>query len=210
MNMHRIHLLIGTIGGILAVVVLVAVSLSAANQPHVPHYNEVHIHADFAVYLDNERIDFSESVYHSDERAVRHPFLHLHDGDGDVVHIHAKQQTLADFFESLGIHIDEHCLVRGDRSYCRTNNLQMFVNGKEWIQPFNTYTPRDLDRILLTNTTNPETLEIEKNQVTDRACIQSESCPERGMAVEGCSTSGDCTVPPAVKPISHNHAVHKN
>lgn len=164
-DMQQTTLLI-RVSSILGIVLLVvgAVYVFTTTEPKVPHYNEIHIHADFAVYLDGERVDFSESIYHSDEQAVRHPFLHLHDGDGDVLHIHAKNQTLAAFFESIGIRLDENCLTRGTHSYCRGDNLRMFINGKEWTEPFTAYTPRDLDRIVLTNTDNPETLKIEKTR----------------------------------------------
>ncbi len=170
-----------------------------------PHHNDIHIHADFAVYVHGERIHLSDAVYQSHEDTVRHEFLHLHDNDGDVLHIHAKKQTFATFLASLNILLDEDCLSFNDTTVCREDGLRLFVNDTPRIAAFNGYIPKDLDRILLTTTTDADMLIAEQKQVGDEACIHSRRCPERGMKNEGCLLDGACPAPPAVRPLPGNH-----
>ncbi len=72
-----------------------------ATQEHLDehsHEEEVHIHADFKVYINDKQIDFSVSKYQLQAKSV-----HVEDGIGEVVHIHKKGITIGDFFETLGI-----------------------------------------------------------------------------------------------------------
>ena len=183
------------------------------------HYNEIHIHADFAIFIDGERLDFSNEGYQSDETVARHRFLHLHGGDGGVLHIHAKDQSFADFIESIGMRLSPTCFILhgGMDRYCHTSDettyrpptqrkgeLRMFVNGVERFESFDTYIPQDLDQIFITNETVPNKIVEQMQQVSDRACIQSGICPERGEALESCSTVDGCAAPPRIEPI-HTH-----
>ncbi len=185
------------------VILLVLYFSESSHEQH--HYNEVHIHADFALYLDGERIDLTDDAYQSNDSIARHAFLHLHENEGDVFHIHAKQQTFAKFLRSLGMPLDDNCLFANDDIHCRADGLRLFVNDKEYDKPFDSYMPEDLDRILLTNTPDKDTLKQEMDAVTDKACIQSGSCPERGDPAELCSTLGDCPAPPVIEPLEYRY-----
>ncbi len=105
-------------------------------------------------------------------------YLHLHDGNGHVIHMHKQGLSIGDFFASIGLPMTDQCLTLdegqmkkfaavaeaekapgysgptiffgADREVCTGAMFQwqMFVNGKE--QPFDpSYQPKDMDQILL-------------------------------------------------------------
>ena len=185
------------------ILITLVITSSSEKEDSFHYYNEIHIHADIAVYLNGTKIDFSTDEYQSNENIARHPFLHLHGNDSDVLHIHANDQTLASFFISLGMSLTEHCFsARDTTAYCADDGLRMFVNDIPYTEPFGTYTPNDLDRILITTQQDAEKLQQELQSVTDKACIQSGSCPERGEAMESCSSAVGCAVPPKIEPLN--------
>ena len=157
--------------------------------------------------LDGTRIEMTAAAYQSDIDVARHGFLHLHDNEGDVLHIHAKRQSFADFLGSVGITLDDDCMYVRNTIKCRGDGLRMFVNGEQYTRAFDRYIPEDLDQILLTDSTDAEVVESEIAGVTDKACIQSGICPERGTASESCLSEDTCSLPPRVEPLpsSFNH-----
>lgn len=75
---------------------------------------EVHYHAGFKIFQNNEQMDFTDISYmwlepceaHSDDEeetndAQDTEFIHLHDSVGDVIHIHAAGATWGNVFEYL-------------------------------------------------------------------------------------------------------------
>lgn len=119
-----------------------------------------HTHADFAVWVDGKKMDFSAHVH-------LHDYLHLHDGVGHVVHRHKPGLTLKEFFDSL------------DVAFKEPTRWRMFIGdvAKEFDLH---YVFKDTDRILLTNSAgNAEVLgQLEK--LTRDACLYSRTCPWRG------------------------------
>lgn len=78
------------------------------------HKDEVHYHAGFQVYVDNQKQDFSDFKYmkiepcgtdHSqgDEQLEK---AHLHDSVGDVVHVHRNGATWGDLFLNIKYPLD--------------------------------------------------------------------------------------------------------
>ena len=63
------------------------------NKHTYPVYNSIHIHADFAIYIDGIKITFDNDLYQSTDKVARHQFQHLHDNQGEVLHIHAKKRA---------------------------------------------------------------------------------------------------------------------
>ncbi len=108
------------------------------------HKEEVHIHADFKVYINDKAIDFSVPMYQLRDKSV-----HVEDGIGDMVHVHKEGITMGHFFETLGIEFDNECIVIDD-NYCSEddNKLSFYVNGIE-NDEFENYEIRDLDKILV-------------------------------------------------------------
>jgi len=162
---------------------LIISAVDKAPKPTQSSQEDYHIHANFKVVLDNgQAIDFTQAKYQSTEGKELNPYIHLHDGVGDVIHIHKKGITLGEFFSSLKIKLAPDCftLDTGEK-YCNseTQKLRMFINGKENNQ-FDSYVPNDLDRILIVYGSPTEDVASLVTNVADSACIYSLKCPERG------------------------------
>ncbi len=170
-----------------------------------PLLGDVHEHADFKVYLNGEAYDFAEDKYMSTEEAPLNPFTHVHDGEGEVIHKHMSGVTLGSFFESLGMEFTADCfMLDSGESYCTdsTHTLQFFVNGAENAE-FADYEFHDADRLLITyGAPTPEQLQSELDSVSDRACIFSETCPERGSPPDESSCTGSGT--DCIAPVQHD------
>jgi protein-disulfide isomerase len=132
-----------------------------------------HAHADLNVYQNGRVVDFSQDKYQSTEEHKLDENVHLHDGNGTVVHLHQQHITLGQFFTSI--------------NFTPSRSSKLYVNDKIVEQAIVDYAPADLDRILITDSTNQSTITQQLKTVTDLACIYSEKCPERGKPpTEGC------------------------
>lgn len=142
---------------------------------------KVHEHADFAVYLEGKKFDFTQAKYQDSKTNPLDANAHLHDGNGEVTHKHRKGVTLGYFFNTLGMKLDNQCLITDDgKEYCNTKDktLKMYVNGKENTM-FGTYEFTDMDRILITYGDMAGVAD-QISSISDDACLYSEKCPERG------------------------------
>lgn len=179
-----------------------------------------HTHADFAVWLraagrsegdgDMAKLDFSGEEYMSgtSHDAASHPmdglrqYLHLHDGNGHVIHRHKPGLSLRDFFVSVGLTFqnldftnNDHprscsleedqctsCVSWEGQMHCSgewARTLRMFVNGKE--MPLNVdYVFNDGDKILIVDAVGDEHVERALREMTNDACLYSKTCPWRG------------------------------
>ena len=156
----------------------------------------VHDHANLLVVLDGQVLNLSQEKYTSTEGRVLSNFIHLHDGNGGVMHKHASRTTLEYLFDGLGMTFNETCFVTDEKAaYCTTTEkkLMIYVNGLENSQ-YQHYEPRDLDSILIVyGDGEEEEIQTLLAQVSDDACIYSERCPERGKPPEEASCIGsDC------------------
>jgi hypothetical protein len=124
-------------GGLIAVAIGVAVAFNMYGPQQNPDPN--HTHADFAVWVNGQRMDFSDQKYMSEAyeegKEVRvdplRKYLHLHDGNGHVVHRHKPVLTFGEFLESIGFSLSEGngvdvaCVTLPDgRTLCDANPLQ--------------------------------------------------------------------------------------
>ncbi|MEK7505326.1 MAG: thioredoxin domain-containing protein [Patescibacteria group bacterium] len=151
-----------------------------------------HSHADFAVYLDGKKIDFSLAKYQSEEGKEKNEWLHLHDGNGKVIHKHKKGVFIGEFFKSLGMGFTKECFTTDTGSkYCNGSGktLKFFVNGKTNSE-FGSYEPKDLDKLVISYGPKSENPLFQLESVSDDACIYSEKCPERGPAPEESCVGG--------------------
>jgi len=152
--------------------------------------DDVHVHADFQMYVRDERIRFTAAKYQSDNLNIRHADIHFHDGNDDVIHRHADGITLVEFFKSLEIMITNDCLTLDTGvAYCTNDaeKLIFYVNGV--VTPsIVDYVIAEEDRVLLYyGIPENKNLNSYKNAVTDEACLYSGTCPERGTPpTEGC------------------------
>ncbi|HKC04906.1 MAG TPA: thioredoxin domain-containing protein [Patescibacteria group bacterium] len=126
--------------------------LSSASQQEA-----FHIHFDLKVYLNGKAVDLSQDKYQSTEGHELSPNIHLHDGNGKVVHVHKQNIQLRVLFDSLKITLPDNVLA--------------YVNGKR-VTNILDYIPQDLDQILIGSSN--------LSSVSNDACIYSLKCPERG------------------------------
>lgn len=152
---------------------------------------EIHEHADFAVYVEGNRINFSRPDYMSDNGELSEK-IHLHDMDGNVMHKHAEGATLGMFFESIGIVFNETCF----NGHCTNDSsrLIMYVNGMPSYE-YGMYEFSDLDRILIIFGNMTGNITAHMDAVTSDSCIYSGKCPERGDAPDENSCSGNVCLP---------------
>lgn len=149
-----------------------------------------HTHADFAVWIEGKQVDFSLSQFMSgsstdlEHKDALHPYLHLHDGNGRVIHRHKPGQTLQDFMSSMqGMRYEGTDFKFLDCMTCQRSSgiysVKLFVNGVEEPQG-SAYIFQDDDKLLITDTQDPVELRKQIRMVTDDACLYSRTCPERG------------------------------
>lgn len=151
-----------------------------------------HTHADFAIWIGEEKLDFTDDKYmsgvsydeqshdHADE--YHHLHLHLHDNVGHVLHRHKPGLDLGTFLASLDLQMSDACLGIDDgRSVCNQNakKWRMFVNGEE-VAFSAEYVFEDLDQILLSYGADADLLKAQFKNMTDDACVYSRACPWRG------------------------------
>ncbi len=184
---------------IISVLVGIVIFLSFENIPSSPLLGNVHHHADFKVYVYGEEINFSSHEYMSTNETKHSNFIHLHDLDGEVIHKHMTGISVGELFESIDLKFNSTCLeLENQEKYCNieNNTLKFFVNRKE-NSAYEKYEFNDLDQMLISfgNETD-EGLQDQFNFITDKACIQSGRCKERGMPSDesDCASDDDCTV----------------
>ncbi len=185
---------------VIVIILLVILGITIIFWPKpasMPLIDDVHYHADFKVYLNGEQFNFSQTKYMSTNQSKLSNFVHLHDSNGEVIHKHISGATLGEFFTSLNMTFNSTCFVTDMRhAFCNNGDKQLkfFVNGIKRNE-YDGYDFQDLDRILITFGSDSQTaLTQQLNSVTDKACIQSNKCPARGVPVNesSCVTGSDC------------------
>ncbi|MFP4401815.1 MAG: hypothetical protein ACLFPL_01150 [Candidatus Nanoarchaeia archaeon] len=180
-------------------------SAHSTHQPTDHSSDEFHTHADFLVVVNGTVLNFSQDKYMSGLHSNKHGYVHLHDGNGDVIHFHKENISLEEFFTSLDMKFNESCFVTDEnKSYCENNqsSINMFVNGEE-NEEYEKYIAQDLDQILiLVGDYTQEEEEFYINNVTNKACIDSNICKERipegyvgdSQGDGSCVTGSSCSV----------------
>ncbi len=106
----------------------------------------IHEHFDLKVYIDGKPMDFSKTRYQ-----LKSAYIHLEEGIGEVVHIHATGITLQHFFNTIEITLNENCMTVDANKMCSVGGktLRYYANGK-LIEEKEDYVPKDFDKILIT------------------------------------------------------------
>jgi hypothetical protein len=143
----------------------------------------VHVHADFAFYIADNKVDLTAPKYQTSPQSVKHPTMHFHDNVDTMIHRHAEGITLGEFMGSLGIELTDSCVkLDTGEQYCSNaaDSLILFVNGKKEAK-IASYVTQEEDRILLYYG-DPTSFKVSEyqNSITDEACLYSGNCPERG------------------------------
>jgi hypothetical protein len=128
-------LLIALAGLCAGVLLLAGLRFALAAPAQKPHY-----HANFAVFVEGERVDFSPDEYMEEIGAckvggVLHPTerAHLHNNDPDVVHVHDQGVTWGQLLANLGWGLGERYLASDDgrvRVSGQGGTLKLILNGR--------------------------------------------------------------------------------
>lgn len=101
--------------GQLSIVIALILSGLVAYRIYMSTKNEhVHYHAGFVVYINGVKQDYSDYQYmnftpcseHAQKKSKKEEQIekaHLHDGVGDVVHVHRDGGTWVDLFENIKV-----------------------------------------------------------------------------------------------------------
>jgi hypothetical protein len=147
---NRKFIIIAAILGGVLVMGTVSLVGSMASRPSMQFggLGSTHEHAAFLVMLDGNTLDFSQQKYQ-----VKSPYIHVENGVGVLLHKHASQVPVGEFFRSVGMQVTDNCLLSDDgKSYCSMDGkkLRFFVNGTELPPQFvNSYILVENDRFLL-------------------------------------------------------------
>ena len=157
--------------------------------------DQVHVHSDFLVIVDGEQIDFTADKYQTTSEQELAEDIHLHDNVGHVIHRHADDVTLGEFFDSFGYTLTNDCFTQSDslENCSDENELLVFVNDERIDNP-SEYINQEEDRILIYygDPNDNELIRASLLTITDEACIYSGTCPERGIApAESCGLTCD-------------------
>ncbi len=175
-----------------------------------------HEHANFALFLDGERFDFNRSEFMSIKPCIvqtdqpssffktayahgeeivgdqLEDWLHLHNNNGDTIHVHKEGMVYHHFFQSLGMKLENRLFTDHEGNTYRDNDemqFRYFLNNEE-VDDLPDREIRDLDRALITygpRDRSQESINAELVQVRNDACLESGSCSHLGyVAPEDC------------------------
>jgi hypothetical protein len=125
------YILVGALAGIVAI--------SALRFALVPVEEPTHYHANFALFVNGERVDLSADEYMEDVATcvvgeTVHPRAraHLHNNDPNVAHVHHEGVTWGHLLANLGFGLgDDHLAMDDERILVDggENTLKFILNG---------------------------------------------------------------------------------
>lgn len=205
------------IGFLVGLAVVVTTTRIAAQELSV---NSFHEHANFALFINGEQFDFSGDQFmhikpcisssnwlipttlahggeiQPDNTEDPSEYIHLHDNNGNTIHVHKAGMEYDDFFYGLRMELtDDSFTDQAGNSYDNNtqNTWRFFLNNQE-VDSIIHEEVRNLDRVLITygpvNRTQSE-INTELIKVPNNACIESNACTHRGTPdTESCGVSG--------------------
>ena len=125
--------------------------------------DKVHEHADLALYINGKKTLLQSKP----EFFEKDPDIHSHADTEEVIHKHKTGATLGLLIDSWQANLP--------------TKVEWYINDAKQTNNFREYEFKDLDRITLSFSEadfSPTSKQL--SEITDRACIYSEKCPERG------------------------------
>ena len=155
--MKVLYILLGILAGVVG---LVAVRLAVAHPEEPTHY-----HANFALYVDGERVDLAGDEYMEDvaacamgETVLPRSRAHLHNNDPDVAHVHHPGVTWGHLFTNLGFGLGKTYIANKDGAVLTVGDgrtLKFVLNGRPQLAVHNELI-RPGDRLLVSYGPEPE------------------------------------------------------
>lgn len=138
---------------------------------------ETHYHANFGVFIDGKREEFKSFTYYEEIAACSTAFAdnpkgrtHMHDQVNDVIHVHDKAVTYADFFASLDWTLGPTFVRTADGLVQNTNEKSwaFILNGQRISRP-DTVVIGDKDKLLVSYGTADTDFSAQYNQIANTA-----------------------------------------
>jgi hypothetical protein len=140
---------------------------------------QIHYHANFAVYINGKREQFKTPFYYEEvsgscglgKNVTPAQRTHLHDNTNDVIHVHDHAVTYGDLFMNIGWAVGSDFIKtpEGILQPDAEHHIAYLINGKE-IADISTEVIRDEDRLLVDYGNTPtETLKKEAGNVARSA-----------------------------------------
>ncbi len=117
-----------------------------------------HFHANFAMYVDGKRIDFSGDRFMEDVAGCSltgemfpEDRVHLHENNPDTIHVHDEWVSWGHFFSNIWIVFDSQFLSAGNGQVfeeTQDKEITYILNGEKVRNPFNDPI-RSEDRLLV-------------------------------------------------------------
>ncbi|MBP9812251.1 hypothetical protein KBC86_02635 [Candidatus Gracilibacteria bacterium] len=124
----------------------------------VPRPYQVHWHANFALYMSGELVDFSGNEYMEETSRCNvttdvrpEDRIHLHDNKGGLVHVHMAGSTWGDLFSNLSWSLGQYHMadiIGNIYQPTSENKLIYLINGKPVMNPVNELV-KSTDRLLV-------------------------------------------------------------
>jgi hypothetical protein len=144
---------------------------------------KTHTHADFAVFINGQKRDFSDPDFVSKAGDERSANVHLHKPRFSVIHVHRTGTTFDEFFRSIGWELTDTCIKpAGEQQFCNSGDqaIKFMVNGVRVDSLMFEDIPA-MGRVLISyGTETDDQLLQQYGQVTDESCILSGLCLARG------------------------------
>lgn len=151
--------------------------------------DQVHYHANFAVYINGKREEFKGPQYYQEVAicssttgiTIPQQRAHMHDDINSVIHIHDHAVTWGQFFENFGWYVGPDFIQKDDGTrYVAddTNKLNIIINGQDYtgLQAITNNVIKDRDRLLLSfGDIDSKTLDKEFKSVPSTAKHYDES-----------------------------------
>lgn len=145
----------GAVGG----VVVGVLALAGFRYVTVPPPPMTHHHANWAVFVDGQRLDLTADRFMEDVGACRtapdairpRDRIHLHDGDHDVVHVHHPASTWGHLLANLGMAAGPDYLFTpdGERHFARGDSSVVFIRNGQHVYDLTNDPVRSLDRVVI-------------------------------------------------------------
>lgn len=131
---HKKRIMFGVFFVLLGAIVVIAVRFALYKS------DEVHYHANFALYVDGKRDTFNNFTYYEEVQAcVDHSVdnpkskVHMHDRNSGLVHVHESGMTWGYFFANLGYTLGTGVIKTESGVYVdgQGKKLSFILNGEE-------------------------------------------------------------------------------
>lgn len=145
-----------TFGLLLGVLIILAIRF-ATYKP-----DQIHYHANFAVYINGQRQEFKGPQYYQEVAicsatngiTIPQQRAHMHDNINSVVHVHDHAVTWGQFFENLGWYVGPNFIATDSGTlYTENNNdkLHILINNQDYtdLSPITNMVIKDKSRLLV-------------------------------------------------------------